>query len=57
MIYIGIATIITAALIIRKLIDCLFSEREPKGLHSDKVIIGNGWGIYDGEYVEGSYDI
>ena len=57
MIYIGVATIITAALIIRKLIDCLFSEREPEGLHSDKVIIGNGWGIYDGEYVEGRYDI
>ena len=57
MIYIGIVAIITAALIIRKLIDGLFSEREPKGLHSDKVIIGNGWGIYDGEYVEGRYDI
>ena len=57
MIYIGIATIITAVLIIRKLINSLFSEREPKGLHSDKVIIGNGWGIYDGEYVEGRYDI
>lgn len=57
MIYIGIATIITAALIIRKLIDTLFDKREPKGLHSDKVIIGNGWGIYDGEYVEGRYDI
>ena len=45
MIYIGIATIITAALIIRKLIDKLFDKREPKGLRSDKVIIGNGWGI------------
>ena len=57
MIYIGIATSITAALIIRKLIDKLFDKREPTGLHSEKVIIGNGWGIYDGEYVERRYDI
>ena len=57
MIYIGIATIITAALIIRKLIEFSTKRREPKGMHSEKAIIGNGWGIYDGEYVEGRYDI
>ena len=57
MIYIGIATIITAALIIRKLIEFSTRRREPKGMHSEKAIIGNGWGIYDGEYVEGRYDI
>ena len=55
--YIGLSAIVILAQAIRKLIDCLFSEREPEGLHSDKVIIGNGWGIYDGEYVEGRYDI
>lgn len=57
MIYIGTIAIIVSAIAMRKLIEHLFAKREPKGLHSEKAIIGNGWGIYDGEYVEGRYDI
>ena len=57
MIYLGTALVIALALIIRSLIVAAASSKEPDGLHSDKVIIGNGWGIYDGEYVEGRYDI
>lgn len=57
MIYIGTIAIIVSAIAMRKLIENLFAKREPKGLHSEKAIIGNGWGIYDGEYVEGRYDI
>lgn len=45
MIYIGTIAIIVSAIAIRKL------------MYSEKAIIGNGWGIYDGEYVEGRYDI
>ena len=55
--YIGLSTIVISALAIRKLIEFSTRRREPKGMHSDKAIIGNGWGIYDGEYVEGRYDI
>lgn len=57
MIYIGTIAIIVSAIAMRKLIEHLFAKREPEGLHSEKAIIGNGWGIYDGEYVEGKYDI
>ena len=57
MIYLGTASVIALAIIIRSLIVAAASSKEPDGLHSDKVIIGNGWGIYEGEYVEGSYDI
>lgn len=57
MIYIGTIAIIVSAIAMRKLIEHLFAKREPEGLHSEKAIIGNGWGIYDGEYVEGRYDI
>ena len=55
--YIGLSAIVILALAIRKLIEFSTRRREPKGMHSEKVIIGNGWGIYDGEYVEGRYDI
>lgn len=56
--YLGTISIIATAIIFRRLIDALFaSPKEPEGLHSDRVIIGNGWGVYDGEYVEGRYDI
>ena len=55
--YIGLSTIELSALAISKLIEFPTKRREPKGMHSDKAIIGNGWGIYDGEYVEGRYDI
>lgn len=57
MIYLGTALVIALAIIIRSLIVVAASSKEPDGLHSEKVIIGNGWGIYEGEYVEGSYDI
>ena len=57
MIYLGIALVIALALIIRSLIVAAAAAKEPDGLHSEKVIIGNGWGIYEGEYVEGRYDI
>ena len=57
MIYLGTALVIALAIIIRSLIVAAASSKEPDGQHSEKVIIGNGWGIYDGEYVEGRYDI
>ena len=57
MIYLGIALVIALAIIIRSMIVAAASSKEPDGLHSEKVIIGHGWGIYEGEYVEGSYDI
>lgn len=57
MIYLGTVLVIALAIIIRSLIVAAASSKEPDGLHSEKVIIGNGWGIYEGEYVEGSYDI
>lgn len=57
MIYIGAIAIIVSAVVARVLVEHLLKRREPKGLHSEKTIIGNGWGIYDGEFVEGRYDI
>lgn len=55
--YFGTIAIIVSAVVMRKFVEHLFANREPKGLHSEKAIIGNGWGVYDGEYVEGDYDI
>ena len=55
--YLGTISIIALAYVLRRLIDVITTPREPKGLHSEKAIIGNGWGIYEGEYVEGRYDI
>lgn len=57
MIYIGAIGVITSAVVVKLMINAIFRSREPKGLHSERAIIGNGWGIYDGEYVEGRYDI
>ena len=54
-----IALGIIAAAIIARLAIMRFFTREEKqsGGHSDWTIIGKGWGVYDREYVEASYDI
>lgn len=57
MIYIYSIAILALAIVARLIIGGLFASKEPTGKHSDKAIIGNGWGIYGGEYVEGRYDI
>lgn len=57
MIYIYSIAILALATVARLIIGVLFASKEPTGKHSDKAIIGNGWGIYGGEYVEGRYDI
>ena len=49
--------IIVAAVIARLAIMRLFAKKEQSGGHSDWTIIGKGWGVYDREYVEASYDI
>ena len=50
--------IIVAAIITRLAIMRLFTREEKQsGGHSDCTIIGKGWGVYDREYVEASYDI
>ena len=50
--------IIVAAIIARLAIMRLFAREEKQsGGHSDWTIIGKGWGGYDREYVEASYDI
>ena len=50
--------IIVAAIIARLAIMRLFTRKEEQSVgHSDWTIIGKGWGIYDREYVEASYDI
>lgn len=51
------AGIIALAVFARIAIGLLAESKEPTGKHSEKAIIGNGWGIYGGEYVEGRYDI
>ena len=50
--------IIVAAIIARIAIMRLFTREEKQsGGHSDWTFIGKGWGVYDREYVEASYDI
>lgn len=50
--------IIVTAIIARLAIMRLFTREEKQsGGHSDWTIIGKGWGVYDREYVEASYDI
>ena len=50
--------IIVAAIIARLAIMRLFAREEKQsGGHYDWTIIGKGWGVYDREYVEASYDI
>lgn len=50
--------IIVAAIIARLAIMRLFTREEKQSSgHSDWTIIGKGWGVYDREYVEASYDI
>ena len=49
--------IIVAAIIARLAIMRLFAKEKQSGGHSDWTIIGKGWGVYDREYVEASYDI
>ena len=50
--------IIVAAIIARLAIMRLFAREEKQsGGHADWTIIGKGWGVYDREYVEASYDI
>ena len=40
--YLGTISIIALAYVFRRLIDVITTPREPKGLHSEKAIIGNG---------------
>ena len=50
--------IIVTAIIARLAIMRLFAREEKQSVgHSDWTIIGKGWGVYDREYVEASYDI
>ena len=50
--------ITVAAVIARLAIIRLFARVEKQsGGHSVWTIIGKGWGVYDREYVEASYDI